>query len=754
MPLPSWIVHVPTTGKMQGPRAWLNTVDYRLCLSIDELRAYVRPAIEQKIPTALDWETTGLNVWRDHLVGLVVSYATGKGLYVPVGHFVGAEFNLPIRDVLEVLKEIDASGLLQLWYGYRYDCAMMRRDLKWEPTFGHWVDVMFEVFLEEANIKQYGLKYTASRMLGVDMIEYTELVGDGVGFHMLHPEQAPSYACADGDMTRRLHFLPEVMAAVKEQSFVYQIEHKTLHPVLDAVDKGVWLDRLTLLRQRNEIGGVFRNAKREIIKVIPGLVTQTRDRIFQMAGGEFDLDSPKQLGEKLVAMGVQIEERTANTGQVSTGKEILEKYEGKYPVCAEVVKYRSLDGQRRNYIDKMLAWIDRFGPHARFAFNQIGAPTGRMSAGGEGKKDEAATKGYVDANVQSIPDPEKKPYLPNIRSAFIANDPRIGEVYEQFCRAHAFDDEEPDPALLAMLDHLLGLAGCDPANGRYGDEWVIVSIDYSQIELRVAANVWREPLWIEAFLRGDDIHMVNARLAYRDPTIQKKDPRRKHGKTMNFATLYGAQAATVAQHGNIPEKLAQSMMDNFFGAAGRLKEGIRSFQSQARANGVIKTWAGRKRNLKEYFRPNAPRGVQLEGERQAVNSPIQGGAADIFKIALYKVRKFLIEQGWHGKDWFPVLFVHDELVSIVRRSKLYEMLPKIIETMEFQVKGWPVPIKADAEVGWNWGETLPWDEWKTLYPPSSASERLVCWWNPPPSEVLVEPLYNGDEDSGVEGSDG
>lgn len=744
---PDWITHVPTTGKMQGPRAWLNATDYRLCLSIPEFEEYVQPALSGKIPAGLDWEMTGLNVWKDHLVGFSFSYQAGKGIYVPVGHYVGAEFNLPLPEVARVLKEIDKSGLLQIWYNYRFDSAFMLRDLGWEPTMGHWVDAMFGPFLEDANVKQYGLKFTSQRMLGVDMIEYSELVGTGVGFHMVPPEQAPPYACADSDLTRRIWFLPEVQAALKEQALVSQIEHKALIPIREGVDKGIWLDKMTLLRQAAAIGGVFRNKKKEIIKVIPGLATETRAEIFKLAGGEFDLDSPKQLGEKLVALGVEIEEKTEKTGQVSTGKEILEKYAPKYPICAGVVKYRKLETQRRNYIDKLIAWVEKFGPLARFSFNQIGAPTGRMSAGGEGNKVEAGSKGYADMNVQSIPDPEKAPYLPNIRSAFVANDPRVGEVYERFCREYRFDYETADPMLLETLDAWLKEAGCNPDDARFGDEWVIVAIDYSQIELRVAANVFREPLWIEAFLRGDDIHMINARLAYRDPTITKKDPRRKHGKTMNFATLYGAQADTVAAHGGITSKLAQSMMDNFFGAARRLKDGIESFQRQAKANGWIKTWTGRKRILKHYYLPNGPKWLALEGDRQAVNSPIQGGAADIFKIALFKVRKFLIEQGWHQKDWFPVLFVHDELVSIVRRSKLYDMLPQVVKTMEFEVKGWPVPIKADAEVGWNWGEMATWDDWQGLFPPSSASERVVSWLNPQPLEADGAPLYNPEDDA-------
>lgn len=749
---PDWITYIPTpAAKMQGPRAWLNKTDYRLALSVQELEEYVHPYLLKGVSPGLDWETTGLNVWKDHLVGLCVSFATGQGMYVPIAHYVGAEYNLPLAGVLNVLRAIDAADVEQQWYNYRFDSPVMLRDLDgWEPTFGKWRDVMFAAYLENPNIKQYGLKFTAGRLLGVEMIEYTELVGDGHGFHMVHPEKAPPYACADADMTRRIRYLPEIQAALKDQPLIWDIEHKTLLPIREAVEHGCWLDAARLRVQQREIGGVVRRKGQPTV-VLPGLVAEARKKIFAAAGGEFDLDSPQQLGQTLVALGIEIVEKTEKTKQVATGQEILAKYAEKYPFVKEITKYKKLDKQRRDYIDKMLAWVEKFGPHVRFAFNQIGAPTGRMSAGGEGQAMESGGKGYADVNVQSIPDHEKEDYLPNIRSAFVANDPRIGEIVEQVERdawLHAsidsvFHPERTDdhPALEPRLREALRAAGLSDED-LYGDEWVMVSIDYSQIELRVAANIFREPIWIDSFLRGEDIHTTNARLAYRDPAITKKDPRRKMGKTMNFATLYGAQPETVAEHGGIAVAKAKEMLENFFGQATKLRDGIESLKRAARANKSVKTWFGRKRPLDAFFGPDAKPWQISQGEREAVNSPIQGGAADIFKIACFKVRGTLIRQGW-TKDWYPVLFVHDELVSLVRRATLYEMLPVVVAAMEFPVKGWPVPIKADPEVGWNWGEMMPWADWTTQFPPSTARERLVSWVKGPTTPV--DSLYKPED---------
>ena len=333
------------------------------------------------------------------------------------------------------------------------------------------------------------------------------------------------------------------------------------------------------------------------------------------------------------------------------------------------MQYRELSLQCRNYLDKLIAADTHFGPLVRFAFNTLGAPTGRMSAGGEGKASEAYAKGVVDLNVQSIPDHEKAPYLPNIRSAFVANDPRAG----------TFD-------------------------------WVWVSIDYSQIEMRVAANLSREPAWIRSFSEGVDIHLTNARLAYDNPNLTEKNKEeRKKGKGMGFAVLFGASESTVAQQGGIALDVAKRLVQTFFAGAPKLKAWIDWSHLVARADRRIKTRFGRLRRLEEYFAPDAPRWLQEKGKREAVNTQVQGAAADVFKVAAYKCAATV--QAAYPNDVFQTLWVHDEVNFRVRHSKVGEIVPALITAMEIEVKDWPVKLVVDAEVGWDWGTLKKFRDW-------------------------------------------
>jgi DNA polymerase-1 len=353
-------------------------------------------------------------------------------------------------------------------------------------------------------------------------------------------------------------------------------------------------------------------------------------------------------------MGVPIVEKTRKTGQVETGKDVLMKYAPAYPACAAIVKLREWVALEQNYLSKLQKALDYFPtPLLRFPFNTMGAPTGRMSAGGE---KGAYAKGLVDVNIQSMPE--------WLRSCFVANDPRQDT-----------------------------------------DDWVIVKIDFSQIELRIAGNLSEEPTWIQAYQRGDDLHMVNTRMAYHNPTLQRGTPEgeaaRDFGKTMGFALLYGATASTIAGHGRIPTKDAERLVENFFAGATSLKDWIGRTQAQARQQGYIDTYFGRRRDLTEFFCPDASKSVQARGYREAINDPIQGAAADYFKMAVNWVERHL--QTHHLLEvWCPFFWIHDELVSRVRRDCYQDLLPGILAAMTLPVRGWHIPMVPEATVGWDW----------------------------------------------------
>lgn len=661
---------------------WLKKCRYELCKSVDQLREVLSIENCRKAKfVGSDLETDSRNVEKARIVCLSFSTDEGHGLMVPVAHKVGSEFNLPLQEVIDHLKMLDdLGGFSFVWWYYKYDSEVLARrhgvDLK------NWDDGMIADYLDNPNLNEYGLKKVIQRRYGIEPLEFTETV-KGRTWDLIHPTDGVDYACQDADFARRIFLLPSVQAAVKEQEFIYKLEKMVCPEIREGESNKVILSLPKL-----------RELKADCDRRVGPLLHE----IFELAGGEFKLDSPAVLGPKLIALGVPITEVTGKTKQPSTKKEILEKYQHFHAIVPKIIQFKELTTQARNYIDKMIAAVEYFGPAIRFPFHQVGVPTGRMKAGGEGDLEEAYDKGVAPVNAQSIPDPEKKPYLPNIRSAIVANVPR---------------------ETISWSFQNMTIPG-EPAreiSAKFRDEgdFVIVAADYSQVELRIAANMSREPAWIKTFSEGGDIHLTNAQLAYRDYKMQKSDKRRKRGKTMSFAILYGGDENTVANHGGIPIEQAKALVDNFFGGARTLKAWIDSWIKMAEQQKFVKTYFGRKRPLDEYYAKDAPRWLRRKGGREAVNDPIQGGAADVFKLGMVKLGKMIRANNWQN-DCQQTMWIHDEFVLRVRRSMIDQIVPEIFKTLEFDVKGWPVKIKIDVEVGWNWGEMIPWDAYKILGP--------------------------------------
>jgi DNA polymerase-1 len=653
-------------------RVWLRAVDFKLCQSLDQLRTYLSPeSTKTALYVGADQEWSDENIEKAEPVGLSFSNSDNSALYVPVGHKVGEELNLPLSDVYQILWDFDSrpDGVPSVWWHYGGDSEFLLRQFKRE--LARWEDAMLSVYLENPNHKEYGLKACGTRMLQVDVIEFKEVTG-GKTFDLVHPTDAVDYGCQDAWLARRLHLLPSVQNAIKEQDFVYRLEKQVCPVKRDGEMNKVYLDQERLLELKADVER----------KVGPLL-----GRIYDLAGGEFKVDSPAVLGPKLVSLGVPITEKTGKTQQPQTKKEILEKYKSYHPVIELIIQYKVLTTQMRNYVAKMIGAVENFGPLVRFPFHQVGVPTGRMKAGGEGGQTDAYSKGVVPVNIQSLPDHEKAPYLPNIRSAVCANPP--------------------------LQNMTPGTEEGERIVRRFADDFVIIAVDYSQVELRIAANMSREPAWIKTFSEGGDIHHTNAKLAYRDYQMRASDPRRKRGKTMSFAILYGGSEYTVAQHGGITVEQGKLLVDNFFAGAPQLKRWIDSWTNMARQQKFVKTTFGRKRPLDEYYAHDAPRWLKLKGDREAVNDPIQGGAADIFKIGMVKLEKMIHAKNWRH-DLLQTLWIHDEFVLRARRSMAEEMVPEIVKALEFEVKGWPVKLKVDVEVGWNWGEMIPWKAYQVL----------------------------------------
>jgi len=647
--------------------------DFRLCGSLAQLHEFLRPAIKDRIAFGADWEASSLNTHLARPAGLSVAF-DHQALYVPVGHLVHPQANLPVREVLAAFDRTDADSL---WFNVAYDHELSFLALGWEPR--RWQEVWSGVFLVDSNVLELGLKPSALRFLGETMQELSALDEDWVRLskreqavtpyrlpHQLPPEVVMPYGCDDAEKTRRLWFHPAVQAAVHEQPTIHDLEQR-VSPVLRQGNRhGVYLSAARLIQLREET-----LAQRQTLQ----------GQIWAHLGEEVTLSRKAYLGQKLLDLGLPILERT-ETGLPTVNVKVLQSYQHVHPVVPLLTQYAQLTAQLENYILKLLRAHEYFSTQpwaegrVRFPFKHLGVPTGRMKCGSGDKGQAAYLKGYADVNAQSIPDVEKASgYLPNIRSAFTA---------------------PPD--------------------------FVVVALDYSQIELRITANLSGEPTWIRAYQQGQDLHLVNAQAIARinEPgvTVLPDDKKRRGGaKATSFALVYGGDEHTIARNAHLPLPEAKQLLEGFFQSLPTLKRWIQQTQQHARATKQVRTHFGRIRRLHTFFEPEPPRPprgtpksdpayqkwlrwfqLDARGAREAINDPVQGGAADIFKQACTRIASTLSHLP-PGICSPQVLWEHDEVVLYVHHAHVTEVVPLLVQAMEFPVRGWPVPLQADPEVG-------------------------------------------------------
>lgn len=707
------------------PRGWLAEVDYDRVTDIDDLRRYLKPAMDDGRIVGADSETHHFNAFvKNPVAGYSLSISPGSARYVPVGHLEHYQHNLPLADVLQVLADLD-KRCDTCWFNYFYDGTvnLVTNNL----TLTRWQDTLIAVILQDCEQQSHGLKKTAQRLLGVTMPTFASVVAgeddedEQVSFAALDPTAGETliYACADADVNRRIWLDKRVAEKRGQQQAIYDLERAFLPVFQRAMLTGCWLDDAALAAVEYDIGA-FQKVKGKIKREMrpDGRLAKLDAEVRRLlgCGPDVNFNATGQLAVALTAAGIPLTELT-DGGALSTSVKVLAELAKHYPAVEMLIEWKKLEALDRNYVRKLRAAHATFGSHVRFPFRQYGAPTGRMSCGGDGKKAEKmAAQGYVNVNVQSLPDSDKEEYLPDIRMALVPDDPL-----------------NPDP-----------------------DPWSLVAIDFSQLQLRIAANVSREPRWVKAYVNGEDLHMENTRAAYNDPKMPKlvqamgedgkpawspdgkpvmiENPKRKLGKTMNFAVLFGSGEETVAKAGKIVLAEAKRLLENFWRNVPVLSNWIEQTHRRARLEKVVRTWLGRQRPLHAYYAPDAPRFMQSKGDRESVNHQIQGGEADLFKIACIRADKVIEQRGWREHAMI-MLFVHDELVFRVRTRLLQEIVPALLTAMEaVRMPGCPVAFTCDAAYGAGWGTALrewPREKAEPVIPAVAAASRPQRPANPP-----------------------
>lgn len=656
----------PAVKELVQKKPWMNDVSFTLVTKRQDLEALIDRLI-QAGTCALDLETTGLNtrIGPDgksvaKLVGICLAPNPDEGFYVPVGHR-DKEYNVPEQFAVRELKRLTANCRC-IYHNFKYDGQVL---------FNYGInltdltlieDTFLMAGIQDASRRERGLKQLSESLLGREMIEIDELTSGGnktrkkvIAFDLVPPPVAVYYGGGDAMNTFGLYMY------FKQRLDEQDPEHNAgPWRVYEQIEKPCLLPTMEMERNMTLIDLEFLAQERaKVTKRMADII----EEVYELAGRKFDIASPKQLGTVLfeeLKIKYPEKEKTAS-GQYQTSEGTLSKIKDEAPIVRLILDYRSYQKTLGTYIDNWMKNCDEKN-QAKFQLNQLRADTGRYSAsGGRGFNDD----GYCGVNCQNIPtyDP-KDPTSVDLRKAVIA---RPG--------------------------------------------YKIVTIDYSGEELRIAANFSHEPKWLYEFIHGTgDLHTMTARVIYGKRSVDKQE--RNVGKRLNFLTVYGGSAVGFAAVAKIPYETAKKMLINFFKEYTGLKAWIEAEAKRSRKRGYSKTFLGRRRPLAEFY-SSTDQKIQAKGDRCAVNSAIQGTGADVIKIALYRVWKWIHDNGFED-DVRILMPVHDEIVFEIKEDKLDFYIPELCEIMVLkdivEKLKWPVPLTVDAEYGVSFHVTN--DFWK------------------------------------------
>jgi len=572
---------------------------------------------------AFDTETTGLDPLRADLVGLSFAVRAGEGWYVPVGHhYLGVPEQLPRTVVLAALRPLlEDPALKKVGQNVKFDALVLARagiELQGVET-----DTMLASYLSRPEAKSHGMDAMASELLGYRTITYGEVAGSGrnqVTFDQVAVEKATIYAAEDADITLRLadKLLPMVAETGQERLFL-EVE-MPLVGVLTAMERtGVRIDAAFL---------------GSLSKEFEGKLATLEQQIFQLAGGPFNVASPKQLGEILFERLKLPRGRKTKTGW-STDSDVLASLAEEHPVAALILDHRSLAKLKGTYTDALPKLINPDTGRIHTSFNQAVTATGRLSSS--------------EPNLQNIPIRTEEGR--RIREGFVPAD------------------------------------GC-----------VLLSADYSQVELRILAHMADVPALKDAFARGEDIHRRTASEVFGVFPEMVSDEQRRQAKTINFGVIYGMSAFGLAAQLGIGRREAQAFIDAYFAHYPGIQAFMETKIAEAREKQYVTTLLGRRCAVPEIHSQNGA--VRGYAERNAINYPVQGSAADIIKVAMVDIYRQLAERRLASR---MVLQVHDELVFEVPESELDTVRELVRDGMEGAVP-LAVPLAVEIGVGGNWRE--------------------------------------------------
>ncbi len=565
-----------------------------------------------------DTETTGLNAMRADLVGIAFSFKAREGYYVPVPQ----NFDEAKKIVDFFAPFFHNTKIEKIAHNIKYDLQVLRRyEMKvHEPQF----DTMIAHYLIQPEAKQ-SMDFLAEYYLRYQPVSIEALIGKkgkGQGnMGDLKPEEIVDYACEDADITFQLKqiFEPEIQKDHLKKLF-YEME-MPLAEVLRAMEyEGIAIDVEGLQSYSKELDGLLVTLEKEIK---------------ELAGMDFNVDSPKQLGDVLFShMAISKSAKKTKTGQYATSEDILQKHKNDHEIIPKILDYRQMRKLKSTYVDPLPTMCDEIDGRIHTSYMQTVTATGRLSSN--------------SPNLQNIP----------IRSE------RGKEIRKMFVAR--------------------------------GKDYRLLAADYSQIELRIIAALSEDTNMIEAFQKGYDIHAATASKVFHVALDQVTRDQRSSAKAVNFGIIYGQGAFGLAQNLGISRTEAKGIIDGYFEQYGSIKSYMDKVVNDARENGYVETIMKRRRYLPDIMSANAV--VRGFAERNAINAPIQGSAADIIKLAMVAVYREMQKKNFKSR---MILQVHDELVFDVHKDEENEIKALVKSAMESAIQ-LAVPMEVEMELGDNW----------------------------------------------------
>lgn len=579
--------------------------------------------IKQKKSFCFDTETTGLDPNNSELVGVSFALKAGEATYVPLPE----NYDEALKIISEFKDVFEDENIEKTGQNLKYDIAM----LKWYDVevAGKLFDTMLAHYLIEPD-QRHNMDFLADHYLAYKTMSFDKVTEKKGSKQMnmreaqkKHPKKVKDYAAEDADITLQLREILEPLLDKNNVRKLFdEIEIPLVHVLGSMEAVGVNLDTESLK--------VISDQLADEIKIVT-------DEIFEMAGEEFNISSPKQLGIILFEkLKITDKPKLTKTRQYSTGEDVLAKLEKKHPIVAKVLDYRSLTKLKSTYVDALPLLINPRDNRIHTSYNQAVATTGRLSS--------------TNPNLQNIPIRTERGR--EIRKAFV------------------------------------------PRNKDY----TLLAADYSQIELRIIAELSGDKSMIEAFTQGMDIHAATAAKVYGVDMNDVDKEMRRNAKTVNFGIVYGISAFGLSERLNIPRYEAREMIDNYFEQYPGVKKYMDGSIQFAREHGYVETIMGRRRYLSDINSGNA--NIRGFAERNAINAPVQGSSADMIKIAMIKIYKEMKKLNLRSK---MILQVHDELVFDTHKDELEDLKLIVEENMKNAIP-LKVPVVVDMNTGNNWLE--------------------------------------------------